>query len=442
LRWWLAVLLFGSAILNYVDRQALSLLAPTLQRALGIDEHGYANVVNLFLVAYTLAYVGAGPIVDRLGARWSLALFVGWWSLANMLTAFARSAASLGAVRFLLGLGEAGNWVAAPKTVARWFPAPERGLAIGLYTLGASIGATIAPFLVLHLASRWGWQGAFIVTGAFGFIWIAPWLWLAREPARNPFVRPEEHAALEATRAHGAAATGGTAPWTWREALTRSIVWRLLLARLLTDPVWYFYQFWFAKYLFTDRGVSQERLSSTWFIFLAADIGMLAGGWLSGRLMRRGAAPAAARLRAMLFAACLAPLSGSIPWLPSVPLVLTISAVAVLAHLAWLTNLGALVVDLVPEASLGRVFGLVAAGSSFGGICMNMAVAAMVGGLTPATSDLGLALQNLSHALLAGIQGQGYAAWFVVMIFLHPVAWLILRGDGSMAAMPVKIQGS
>jgi ACS family hexuronate transporter-like MFS transporter len=429
LRWWLAAFLFGSAILNYVDRQALSLLAPTIQRELGFGEQAYANVVNLFLVAYTLSYLCSGAIVDRLGARWSLALFVLWWSTANMLTAVARSAASLGAVRFMLGLGEAGNWLAAPKIVARWFPAHERGLAIGLYTLGATIGATIAPILVLHLAGRWGWQGAFVATGAAGFMWVVPWLWLAREPERNPLVPAEERAALDETFARETAVAGhGREAWSWGQALAHPAVWRLLLARLLTDPVWYFYQFWFAKYLFSDRAVTQAGLTITWLIFLAADIGTLAGGWVSGRLVRRGTLPTAARLRTMLLTACLVPLSVTIPWTTSVPLVLAVSAVVVLAHMSWLTNLGAMVVDIVPERSVGRVFGLVAAGSSVGGIIMNTVVAAMVSG--PIVAPAGF-LDRGIHAVfgpvLQLIQGQGYGLWFLLMAFLHPAAWLLLK---------------
>ncbi|MDO8544443.1 MAG: MFS transporter [Opitutaceae bacterium] len=430
LRWWLAVFLFGSAVLNYVDRQALSLLAPTIQQELGFGEQAYANIVNLFLVAYTLAYLGSGAIVDRFGARWSLALFVVWWSTANILTALARSAASLGVFRFMLGLGEAGNWLAAPKIVARWFPAHERGVAIGLYTLGATIGATIAPILVLQLAGRWGWQGAFVVTGALGLAWVVPWLWIAREPDRNPLVPAGQKQALDEALARDAAAAGhGGEVWTWGDALSRPEVWRLLLARLLTDPVWYFYQFWFAKYLFADRAVTQKGLAITWLIFLAADIGTLAGGIISGRMVRRGAAPAAARLRAMLVTACVVPLSVVVPWADSVPLVLALSAAVVLAHMSWLTNLGAMVVDIVPERSLGRVFGIVAAGSSVGGIIMNTVVAAMVSG--PAAAAPAGFLDRAIHAVFGSVlqlvQGQGYASWFLVMAFLHPLAWLLLR---------------
>jgi ACS family hexuronate transporter-like MFS transporter len=258
---------------------------------------------------------------------------------------------------------------------------------------------------------------------------VVPWLWLAREPERNPLVSAAERAALDENRAREAAITRhrGQA-WSWSESLAHPAVWRLMLARLLTDPVWYFYQFWFAKYLFSDRAVTQAGLTITWLIFLAADIGTLAGGWVSGRLVRRGVVPTTARLRTMLLTACLVPLSVTIPWTASVPLVLAVSAVVVLAHMSWLTNLGAMVVDIVPEQSVGRVFGLVAAGSSVGGIIMNTVVAAMISG--PNTAPAGFLDQGI-HAVfgpvLQLVQGQGYALWFLLMAFLHPAAWLLLK---------------
>jgi ACS family hexuronate transporter-like MFS transporter len=186
LRWWVVSLIFLASVLNYVDRQALSILAPTVQQELGLSNEDYAAVLNAFLVAYTVALILSGKIVDRFGVRLSLALFVGWWSIANILTGFARSAASLGVCRFLLGLGEAGNWTAAPKAVSEWFPARERGLAIGIYTLGATIGATLAPILIVGLASWHSWQAAFIITGSAGLVWLIPWLWFYRRPANIP----------------------------------------------------------------------------------------------------------------------------------------------------------------------------------------------------------------------------------------------------------------
>lgn len=400
LRWWIIGLIFLASVLNYIDRQALSILAPTVQKELGLTNQDYALVVNLFLVAYTISYIVSGRLVDKLGVRLSLALFIGWWSVANMLTAFSRSFGSLGVFRFLLGLGEAGNWTAAPKAVSEWFPARERGLAIGVYTLGATMGATLAPVLILALASWHSWQAAFVVTGAAGLLWLIPWLWLYRRPQEHPRVTAAEleHLASDAV----AEKTADVAAWGDGRALfARREIWLLVAGRMLTDPVWYFFQFWFAKYLYEGRGLDQKSLSVTWVIFLAADMGALGGGWFSGLMVKRQVAPALSRLRVMLGCAALVPLAALIPFSGSLGLVLALGMIAVLAHMAWLINLSALVTDVVPRRSLATVFGLVAAGSTLGGIVMNQAVGQLV-------------------------SGHSYDWAFYLMVGVHPLAWMIL----------------
>jgi ACS family hexuronate transporter-like MFS transporter len=414
LRWWIAGMLFLASVLNYLDRQTLSILAPTIQQELSLTDQDYALVVNLFLVAYTVATLLSGRVVDRLGVRVSLALFVGWWSVANLLTGFARSIVSLGIYRFLLGLGEAGNWTAAPKAVSDWFPARERGIAIGIYTLGATIGATIAPILIVGIASRYGWQMAFVVTGVAGLVWLVPWLWLYRRPAEHPRLTDQERTHLGLPSPEAAAAPQRAAdsalhpqaaaaekPEGWLVVLRRREVWLLMFTRLLTDPVWYFYQFWFAKYLYGERGVSQLGLSITFVIFLAADFGALGGGWFSGQLIKRRHSPPASRLWIMAAAACLMPLSALVPQVTTVNVVLALGMVVVFAHMTWLINLSSLVVDLIPQRSLATTFGVIAAGSSLGGMVMNWAVGRLV-----------------THA--------SYGPAFVVMACVHPLAILLV----------------
>lgn len=404
LRWWLVATVFLASVLNYLDRQTLSILAPTIQKDLQISDSAYAGVVNLFLIAYTVAYLFSGRLTDRLGTRRSMALFVGWWSIANMLTGLARSVTSLGAFRFLLGLGEAGNYTVGPKVVSEWFPARERGVAIGLYTLGATIGATIAPVIVVHLAALHSWQGAFVITGALGLLWMVPWLLLYHPPETHPRLSAEERTALlrekEEKKAENAPAVPEGA--LWRAVLSRRDVWALMLARMLTDPVWYFYQFWLAKYLHADRGLEQNQLGITWVVFLAADIGTLAGGFVSGRLIKRGQSPMAARMTIMGLCACFLPLSPLVAYAPSVPISLGIAMLMVLGHMTWLINLSALVVDRIPRPIVATAFGVIAAGSTLGGIGMN----AVVGWL---------------------VTNHSYTTWFVLAAFLHPVAYLLLR---------------
>lgn len=400
LRWWIAGLLFLASVLNYTDRQTLSILAPTIQRALKLTEADYALVANLFLGAYTVATLLSGRLVDRLGVRVSLALFVGWWSLANICTGFARSLGSLGAFRFLLGLGEAGNWTAAPKAVSDWFPARERGLAVGVYTLGATVGATIAPLLVLRIADAHGWQMAFVATGVAGLLWLVPWLLLYRRPTEHPWLGEKERAQIAADDGSGVAA--GEPPENWRVVFQRRDVWLLMFTRMLTDPVWYFYQFWFAKYLHAEREVSQLALSVTFVIFLAADFGAIGGGWFSGRLIRRDMSAPLARIRVMTIAALAIPLSALVPAVGTVSAVLAIGALIAFAHMTWLINLSALVVDVIPRRSLATTFGVIATGSALGGMAMNGAVGWLV----------------TKHS---------YAPAFLAMAAAHPLALLLLR---------------
>lgn len=448
LRWWIVALLFGAAVLNYVDRQTLSALVPTIQKDLTMDDRAYANVVNLFLVAYTIAYLVSGRIADRMGTRASMVLFVAWWSVANMLTAAARGVTSLGVYRFALGLGEAGVWPAASKAVSEWFPAKERALAIGFYTMGATIGATVAPYIVIPLATHayhetmpalahWlgqgtGWRVAFILTGAAGLIWLIPWLWLYRQPRENRLITASELALIEQSAASEPAADSLAAnAWSGKQVFTFRGTWLLLLGRLITDPVWYFYQFWFPKYLSADRGLTQEQLKITWIVYAAAGVGSLLGGWLSGQFVKRGLAPASSRLWVMLGCACLMPLSPWIAHAGGLGMAMTLTVCAVFASLAWLINLSSLVVDIVPKHSLGTVFSVVAAGSTLGGIVMNLLVATMVSG--PSDKPAGFldqAVKSVFGPLLEMVEGHGYAQWFLLMAFLHPLAWLMLKLGG------------
>ena len=370
LRWALVGLLFLASVLNYVDRQTLAILAPTIQKELGMSDPQYASVNNFFLVAYTISYLVSGRLTDKLGPRKALSLYITFWSVANMLTGLSRSVASLSAFRFLLGLGEAGNWTTAPKLVSEWFSAKERGLAIGLYTLGATIGATIAPPLILWLASTGHWQNAFFATGAAGLLWLIPWLLVCPRP---PVQRGDnaDSDSSDSPRPGTPRSEGG--------GVRGQVILGLLLARLLTDPLWYFIQSWLAKYLVAERGLTQQQVSITWVVFLAADFGAIGGGWLSGRLIKRGMPVVAGRLRVMLFCACLTPCTALIALAPSVNGALAFAMVATLAHMAWMINGSTLVTDLVPKDKLATVFGLVAAGSTVGGLLMNSLVGNTVG---------------------------------------------------------------
>ncbi len=393
-RWVVAALLFFSTVINYMDRQNLSILARTIQNDLHISDIEYSYVVQAFLLAYTISYVFAGRITDRLGTRVSMACFVVWWSIADMLTSFTRGVYSLGAFRFLLGIGEPGNYTAAPKAVSEWFPAKERGLVIGIYTAGATLGAAIAPPVVAWLSSLFGWRTVFLFTGSLGLIWVIPWLLIYRTPPQPP--APPAPANTSA----------------WREALSRRETWFLLFGRMLTDPVWYFYLFWFPKYLADARHLSLGEVGRiAWIVYVGADIGCIFGGWASGHLIKRGFLPEKSRIYGMAIAAVLLPFGPLVAFVQSPLHAVLIAAVAAFGHMCWQINLGTLIVDIFPQRLVGTVFGLVAAGSGFGGMVSSNLVGRLV--------------TNYS-----------YTPVFLAMGVLHPIAWFLIWRYGIKTAAP------
>lgn len=401
-RWWIAAALFLAAVLNYIDRNVLGLLAPTIQKDLNISDDQYADVINFFLIAYTIAYLLSGRIVDKLGVRVSLAIFVAWWSISNALTGLAQSVKSLSAYRFLLGLGEAGMFTAAPKAASEWFPPAERGVAIGLYSVGGAVGATIAPLLISLIAVNYGWRWVFAVSPVLAGMWLLLWLFLYRRPQEHPRITEKEKNFLAQNLSAPAVEDANESELArWKNVFREPFVWQLMLARMLTDPVWYFYQFWMPKYLHTARGLDQKALSIMWIVFLAADIGFLASGFLAGRLIKRGGTPPSSRLKIMAVSACLVPLSFLVPFAPTVAIVLALGMIVACAHTAWLANLTSLVVDITPKKILGTAFGVIACGSVLGGIFMNKLVAWFIG-----------------H--------RSYDECFYTMAFVHPLALLLI----------------
>lgn len=404
LRWWITGLLFFSTVINYMDRQNLSILARTIQDDLHISDLQYSYVVQAFLLAYTVSYLFAGRLTDYLGTRVSMACFVVWWSLADMLTSLSRGLVSLSVFRFLLGMGEPGNYTAAPKAVSEWFPPKDRGLVVGIYTAGATLGATIAPPVIAYLASQFHWRAVFLFTGSLGLLWVIPWLWLYRRPEEHPRITEEERSLILGDPESAAAQDEEPPEGRWRYILKRKETWMLMAGRMITDPVWYFFLFWFPKYLTDARHMTLGEVGRlAWLVYLAADLGCIAGGYVAGVLIRRGCTPAQSRIWVMTLAAVALPLSPLINSASSPLVVIGIASIAAFAHLAWQISLSTLIVDLYPRPLVGTVFGLVAAGSGLGGMI--------------STNLVGRAVTYWS-----------YAPVFVVMGFLHPVAYLMLRG--------------
>ena len=388
LRWWIAGLLFLSSVINYVDRQVFSVLGPTLTAEFKLSPSDYANIGLAFQIPYTLMYVGSGFLVDRWGARKALAVFMVWWSVASMLHGFARSAFSLGFFRFLLGLGEPGNFMAGFRAISEWYPPKEKAFVNGLMNGGAAVGAIIAPPLVAWLTLSYGWRQAFVVTGTFGFIWLIAWLAVYRNP---PVTQAET----------GVAAVTVPKP-SIASLLRQRETWALLLPRFVSDPVWWFYLLWLPKYLADQRGFTIADIGRlAWMPYLAADIGALTGGLLSGWLIKRGSAPLRARSFGMAPFAMLMPVSLVIPYVDT-PKALAIICLVAFAHMAWKTNLQTVTNDVFPLGVVGSVSGIIAFGSGLGGSLF--------------TWLTGWTVQNIS-----------YDAIFILMGFLHPISYLIFR---------------
>ena len=360
----LLFLLFWVALINYFDRQSLSVVAPYFQLELHLSDAGYSHIVTAFLLASAIAYALTGFISDRLGTKLSMALFVAWWSLAEALTAFAHTLAMLASSRFMLGLGEPGLWVAAPKAVGEFYEKEKQAAAIGLYTLGATVGAVVALPVIVAVTTHLPWRTIFLIDGFCGILWLPLWFLCLRGRGQSTFRPAVKSHSIDSNSVQQAVAVGG-----FRAVLSQRRTWQLLVARGLTDPVWYFYLFWFPKYLASAQHLSLQQIAHTgWWVYLAAGIGTILGGVLAGIWIKRGNNPAFVYRTIMACCALLVPLSPLATIHARPGFAIAIGAIVSLAHMCWLINLGALVVELFPPSQIATAFGMIAAGSAFGGM--------------------------------------------------------------------------
>ena len=300
LRWWIGGMLFASTVINYLDRQTLSNLAPYLKKEYGWTNADYANLIIAFRLAYSVGQTLCGKVLDRIGTRRGLTISVLWYSVVSMLTSLATGWKSFAGFRFLLGLGESANWPAATKAVSEWFPKRERGLATALFDSGSSIGGALAPIVVIPIYLHWGWRPAFVIPGLLGFLWLIVWRWLYHPPEAHPRVSAEERAMIEQDKRESAPERGGPRP-RWLDLLRFPQTWGTIASKALTDPVWFFVTDWFPIYL-VAKGIKLEgAFVAYWVPFIAADLGNFFGGWMSGHLIRRGWSLGAARKALVIF---------------------------------------------------------------------------------------------------------------------------------------------
>ncbi|GGA26706.1 hexuronate transporter [Dyella nitratireducens] len=393
-------MLLLATTINYTDRQVLGVLAPFLQQQIGWNELQYSYIVTAFQAAYAIGLLGAGAIIDKFGTRIGYALSIGMWSLAAAGHSLATGVVSFAVARFALGLGESGNFPAAIKAVAEWFPQRERALAAGIFNSGSNVGAIVAPMLVPVVAVRWGWQAAFLCTSALSAIWLVMWLRTYRTPGEQPRLSAAERAYI----GHEPS-TGIRVPWS--QLLQHRQAWTLVAAKFITDPIWWFFLFWLPKFLHARYGLSLMELGLPLIaIFLLADLGSIAGGWLAGRLIRLGWSANRARKGAMfvcvwlimpvVFAA-----KASHLWLA-----VALIGMATAGHQGWSANVYTLASDMFPRRAVASVVGM----GGFAGAVGGMLISTVIGLLLQATGSY------VPVFMLAG------SAYLIALAVVHALA--------------------
>jgi MFS transporter, ACS family, hexuronate transporter len=372
-RWTVCALLFFATTINYVDRQVLSILAKTLETSIGWTSIDYGYITAAFQAAYAIGLVAAGRLIDSLGTRKGFAIAVTVWSLAAMAHAAAVSAFTFGIVRALLGLGEAANFPACIKTVAEWFPKRERALSTGIFNSGTNVGAVVALLTVPPLAAHFGWQSAFLATGALGFIWLAFWLAVYRKPEDQPRCSNKELALIQSDPPDKALS------YPWMRLFPKRETWAFAIGKFLTDPIWWFYLFWLPKYLQETFKLSLTGIVLPLIVvYNASSVGSIAGGWLSGGLIKRGWSLNAARKTAMLICGISVLPVLYAPYCTNLWEVVGLVSLATAVHQGWSANLFTLTSDLFPRAAVGSVVGIGGAAGSLGGVLVQIATGYIV----------------------------------------------------------------
>ncbi|MBE7540424.1 MAG: MFS transporter [Opitutaceae bacterium] len=378
LRWLLLLLLFLSTVINYVDRQSLSVLMPTLRTELGLSAADYGLVTTVFLLAYTVGQLAAGVWIDRVGTRIGFAVFAAVWSVAAVLHAFTAGVLTLVAFRLLLGLAEAGNWPAGTKAIAQWLPQKRRAFAMAVFDGGSAVGAILAPPLVALLALQFNWRVAFLVTGVLGFIWVVGWLTIYETPDRHRWLGKEDRVRV----AVESGALGGHTPLG--SALARLLrtraLWGLMLTRLLATPVWWFYVFWLPDYLSEARGFSLKDIGLyAWIPYVTVDLGKMLGGAVSDRLLSRGHNATFARKSIMVFGALLMVGGVKVAGAENAAVAIMWVCIATFGFGCWSANILALHADIFPSDNMASAVGATGTAASLSGAAFTYLIGQIVG---------------------------------------------------------------
>ncbi len=362
-RWTVCALLFFATTINYIDRQVLGILAPVLQKEIGWNQIDYGYIVTAFQAAYAIGLLSVGRLIDKIGTKIGYGISILVWSIAAMGHALVKTVFGFGFARFALGLGESGNFPAAIKATAEWFPKKERALATGIFNSGANIGAVVAPIVVPWLTLTWSWREAFIFTGALGFIWVVLWFWLYQLPRMQKKLTPQELAYIESDPPEP---EGEKIPWL--SLLKHKQAWAFVIGKFLTDPIWWFYLYWLPLFLNQRYGLDLANLGLPLIvIYTMTSIGSIGGGWLSGVFIKRGYSVNKGRKIVMLICAILiVPIvfAAVVPEWWAVILI----GIAAAAHQGWSANLFTTASDMFPKKAVGSVVGLGGMAGAIGGM--------------------------------------------------------------------------
>jgi len=369
-RWIVCALLFFATTINYVDRQVIGILKTTLQAEFGWTERDYGRIVFSFQLAYAIGLLLMGRLMDWLGTRRGFSFALIFWSIAAMAHALARTVFGFSVARFALGLGEAGNFPASIKTVAEWFPKKERALATGIFNSGTNVGALLTPLIVPWVTINYGWQWAFIITGALGLVWLAFWLPLYRPPDDHPRITATELAYIRTDPPDPPARI------PFARLLPHRQTWAFALGKFMTDPVWWVYLFWIPDFLNRNHGINLTSIGPPLVaIYLIADVGSIGGGWISSHLIKRGWSVNAGRKTAMLVCAIAVTPIVFASRTESLWTAVLLVGLAAAAHQGWSANLFTLTSDMFPRHAVGSVVGFGGMAGAIGGMMIALLVA-------------------------------------------------------------------
>ncbi|SDM56240.1 MFS transporter [Siphonobacter aquaeclarae] len=411
-RWTVVALLFFATTINYVDRQIIGLLKPTLEKEFNWTESDYSSIVTYFSGAYALGLLLFGRIVDRIGTKMGYTISIIFWSIAAMLHAAVTSTFGFISVRVLLGLGESGNFPTAIKSVAEWFPKKERAFATGIFNSGANIGAVVAPILVPWILGAYGWEEAFLATGAIGFIWLVFWIWLYEIPAKKKNMDPAEYAHIHSDSDLAAITEEGPQKSvSWGKLLGIRQTWAFIFGKLFTDPIWWFFLFWLPSY-FAERFQLDLKKPSLplVIVYTATTIGSIGGGYLSGYFIKRGWKVYTARKTAMLiYALAVLPII-SAKYINDIWTAVALIGLAAAAHQAWSANIFTTASDMFPKKAVSSVVGMGGMAGSIGGMLFPI----LIGNL-------------LDTYKAAGNIVGGYNIVFIICGFAYLAAWTAMH---------------